>query len=707
MAIITAGNTQQPNQVAVFRANGSVLTLKKISDTDWLLFGDLAEGDSEGFGEEDGDPPSVPAGCPFVPDFGGDHDQSVSFGVLNSKLSTTIQGVDVVVIFAEGTAYTGILGIPEMGTYSTNKPDVLGDDVIVLLMDGGELPIMQLMAQIPTAPDGDTTVTIGGVAIAGSFDGGTLLVESAISREIFNQISLQDEVCISIDPPAPPPISNLVVSLDETSLQEDILKVTVTNEGPDAETSAAVRITSSEFNTLKIFDPVGDFVGSVNWEGERNWNSALQWDLGNLGVGQTETLTIPIERVNWQETTISASPRGNNVPYPYTTTSLVYEEEARSDSPVVIEVTGPGTLQISGWKRSDASRPWAVENPIGVFDEFSSNSLSGKSYEIPEGDHEIRVYDSGYLSFSSTDETLFLSLIDFGDTPDTLRLLTRNISYVPPLPPLPPSMNGFFGSGVIFGPAAIDAINNWDVSNVTSMESMFKEIDASSLDLSEWDVSNVTNMNRMFENGSSQPYRVGYPSGIGEWDVSNVTDMGHMFDGNTLVSSPDPANEVPDISNWDVSSVENFANMFRNNKKLTNQDLSNWNMASAENLSGMFARTTFNGNIQSWDTKNVTNMSRMFDRNPIFNWDISGWDVGNVENMGYMFYEATSFDQDISGWSVSSVVDMGSMFSGATSFNQDLSGWCVTNIVSKPSGFDTNTPAWVKENRQPVWGTCP
>lgn len=59
MAIITAGNTQQPNQVAVFRANGSVLTLKKISDTDWLLFGDLAEGDSEGFGEEDGDPPQT------------------------------------------------------------------------------------------------------------------------------------------------------------------------------------------------------------------------------------------------------------------------------------------------------------------------------------------------------------------------------------------------------------------------------------------------------------------------------------------------------------------------------------------------------------------------------------------------------------------------------------------------------------------------
>jgi hypothetical protein len=25
----------------------------------------------------------------------------------------------------------------------------------------------------------------------------------------------------------------------------------------------------------------------------------------------------------------------------------------------------------------------------------------------------------------------------------------------------------------------------------------------------------------------------------------------------------------------------------------------------------------------------------------------------------------------------------------------------------KPSAFDIETPAWVKDGRQPVWGTCP
>jgi len=47
--IITAAGLMKPEDGSVFRANGSVVTLKKISDEDWFLFGDVAEGDSQGF----------------------------------------------------------------------------------------------------------------------------------------------------------------------------------------------------------------------------------------------------------------------------------------------------------------------------------------------------------------------------------------------------------------------------------------------------------------------------------------------------------------------------------------------------------------------------------------------------------------------------------------------------------------------------------
>ena len=47
--------------------------------------------------------------------------------------------------------------------------------------------------------------------------------------------------------------------------------------------------------------------------------------------------------------------------------------------------------------------------------------------------------------------------------------------------------------------------------------------------------------------------------------------------------------------------------------------------------------TSFNQDISSWDTSNVTDMSRMFYQSN-FNSDIGGWDTSNVIDMSYMFY---------------------------------------------------------------------
>lgn len=67
-------------------------------------------------------------------------------------------------------------------------------------------------------------------------------------------------------------------------------------------------------------------------------------------------------------------------------------------------------------------------------------------------------------------------------------------------------------------------ISNWDVSNVTNMDSMFKFCSKFNCDINKWDVSNVDNMYNMFYGCEN------FNQDISRWDASNVRLNGHMFD---------------------------------------------------------------------------------------------------------------------------------------------------------------------------------
>ena len=124
------------------------------------------------------------------------------------------------------------------------------------------------------------------------------------------------------------------------------------------------------------------------------------------------------------------------------------------------------------------------------------------------------------------------------------------------------------------------------------------------------------------------------------------------------------------------------------------------------NMSDLFKdNSSFNSDINFWDTSNVTTMNSIFENATAFNQDIGNWDTSSVTDMVGMFYEASSFNQDIGSWDTSKVTSMDRMFWAADAFNQDLSGWCVSNISSEPTGFATSStlPNFIK----PVWGTCP
>jgi len=207
-------------------------------------------------------------------------------------------------------------------------------------------------------------------------------------------------------------------------------------------------------------------------------------------------------------------------------------------------------------------------------------------------------------------------------------------------------------------------------------------------DIGNWDTSNVSNMEGLFKSF------INFNQDIGNWDVSSVIDMKEMFYGAVSFNQ--------DIGSWDVSSVIDMKMMFTEAETF-NQDIGNWDIRNVINMRGMFSQAeSFNQDIGDWNTNKVKDMFSMFYQSDSFNQDIGAWDVSQVLFMNYMFFGADSFNRDISEWDVSQVLNMNYMFFGTSSFNQNLSGWCVENISTEPNGFDEGAINWTLP--RPNWG---
>ena len=75
-------------------------------------------------------------------------------------------------------------------------------------------------------------------------------------------------------------------------------------------------------------------------------------------------------------------------------------------------------------------------------------------------------------------------------------------------------------------------IENWDVSKVTNMSSMFDDAKFFNMDISQWDVRQVTDMSHMFIFAKT------FNKSLNNWNVSNVENMSYMFFGSPLEKNP-------------------------------------------------------------------------------------------------------------------------------------------------------------------------
>ncbi|CAH8283918.1 gliding motility-associated-like protein [Mariniflexile fucanivorans] len=225
-------------------------------------------------------------------------------------------------------------------------------------------------------------------------------------------------------------------------------------------------------------------------------------------------------------------------------------------------------------------------------------------------------------------------------------------------------------------------LDNWNTISVTSMARTFRNCYYYNEPLDNWNTSSVENMNQLFS-GATQ-----FDQNIDNWDVSQVTNMAGTFE--TALSFTFPLN------NWKVDNVTDMSKMFYRCREF-NHPLNNWNVSKVTTMREMFygfLDMPFNQNINNWDVSNVTDMAYMFRRCASFNQPLNNWNVSNVTDMSHMFEGAHTFNQPIEIWNVSSVENMAAMFNGESqnmAFNQPLNNWIVSNVTNMSEMFQSAT----------------
>ncbi len=277
--------------------------------------------------------------------------------------------------------------------------------------------------------------------------------------------------------------------------------------------------------------------------------------------------------------------------------------------------TSGGFNQVKHFARS-TTPPTAGDNPVHLEDDGTSDTeILGWFDSASETFYYYSLADK--VELHSDSSNMFLDLVNLADIElsglntlnvTSMQSMFRNIAVTNLDLSSLQTENVTDMSGMFYDAKNITSLDltPLNTSNVTDMHYMFTNMSSlTSLNLSHINTSKVTNMDGMFKGVKNLP-----TLDLSKFDTRNVTDMSTMFLYAEKITSLD-------LSSFDTSKVTTMFDMFNSMKSLTNLKFSKkFNTGQVQNMQGMFANLM---NIQeidlsqaNFDTSNVTNFFGMF-----------------------------------------------------------------------------------------------
>ena len=234
-------------------------------------------------------------------------------------------------------------------------------------------------------------------------------------------------------------------------------------------------------------------------------------------------------------------------------------------------------------------------------------------------------------------------------------------------------------------------VSSFDTSNVTNMSHMFGAIPAEPMALTAINFGEQFVTNKVTDTSYMMYYNNNLLElNIDDWDVSNVTTMSNMFKSCEKLTTFGPNA----LANWNTGNVVYMDQAFRWLKKLTAFNLEHWDVSKVKTLYACFCNGAWTTvlDLDAWDTSSCEDVSFMFHSfKTLTTLKVNGWDVRNVRTFDHFIAQmSTNFkNMDVSNWQVTNKCEnLNAVFHGFKGTTLDVSGWDTSNVKVFCQMFD-------------------